>query len=378
MFAPFFTPIIGQDKNIAELLFKEFYTSSRERVMQQLEDSNMPQQANAFSEQIQQASNEAYWCAELGFANELLNTRSDSLSLAAAQIRLIDLALGDNTSFSMPTPTDEKLYLDGIPITTGKQLEVECKDDTFTLKIDKLLTEFKRQGNRIEPISPINKHRYIKNDVIYLNQTARDSALLLESDVDLPNEKFQALREQIFEAMTLIGEVSPEYQKWTHRVLRNINCVDVMTNDRTSTRSTHLRPGSIVLSPTNTFAQAENLVHECTHQYFYLCCLLTKIAKPTQGKAPTFYSPIVDAQRNIKKILLSYHATANIVIFHDLLNDHLDKKEDFVTQRITTMCAIAKDNYHVLTQNAHMLTDQANQMWQVANQHMELLFQKYL
>jgi len=59
---------------------------------------------------------------------------------------------------------------------------------------------------------------------------------------------------------------------------------------------------------------AEMLVHEACHQYFYLVRRLG----PVHDLADTqlYYSPAVDRERRLDRIVMAYHAFANVLCFY--------------------------------------------------------------
>jgi HEXXH motif-containing protein len=59
---------------------------------------------------------------------------------------------------------------------------------------------------------------------------------------------------------------------------------------------------------------AELLVHECSHQHFYLLRRLGSMHD--EADATLYYSPVRDMGRPLLYILLAYHAVANMLLFH--------------------------------------------------------------
>lgn len=61
-------------------------------------------------------------------------------------------------------------------------------------------------------------------------------------------------------------------------------------------------------------AVAEMLVHECAHHYFHLSSRLEPVDDGTDHSL--YFSPVKNTGRPIDKILLAYHAFANVLIFY--------------------------------------------------------------
>jgi HEXXH motif-containing protein len=85
----------------------------------------------------------------------------------------------------------------------------------------------------------------------------------------------------------------------------------------------HIQSGSIakyfgvihVSASPSVPAIAELLVHEASHQYFHLLCLLE--AFDDGSDANLYYSPAVRTDRPLERIGVAYHAFANILLFYD-------------------------------------------------------------
>jgi HEXXH motif-containing protein len=72
--------------------------------------------------------------------------------------------------------------------------------------------------------------------------------------------------------------------------------------------------GVIYATPTAEIIRlAEMLIHESSHQHFHL---LTRLAPLAEEDERLFYSPFARAQRHADRILLAYHAFANVELFY--------------------------------------------------------------
>ena len=119
----------------------------------------------------------------------------------------------------------------------------------------------------------------------------------------------------IAQAMDLLRQQAPLHYSWVARVIRRVVVIE-------SGPQRYLRSGSeaklwgliYVCDDPDPLSIAEILVHEASHQYFYL---LTRLGDPVSGtSARTYYSPFVDAQRRLDRILLAYHAFSNVYLFY--------------------------------------------------------------
>jgi len=119
----------------------------------------------------------------------------------------------------------------------------------------------------------------------------------------------------IGDAASILESAAPEYLGWigdsTHSVIP-IARPSPRGYQSLSDLGLH---GVVFMSfPAEPLKIAELLVHECSHQYFH--CLEIETL-PTNGRDTSMYpSPYVGKDRPLDRILLSYHAFANIVLFY--------------------------------------------------------------
>jgi HEXXH motif-containing protein len=115
-------------------------------------------------------------------------------------------------------------------------------------------------------------------------------------------------------AVALLRRHAPQYLRWVDRVLRGVIPCRALTTAYRSGSDVH-QPGLVQMSfPAGAAAHAEMLVHESAHQYFYL---LTRLGPVDDGSdRELHYSPVRQTRRPIDKILLAYHAFANVLLFY--------------------------------------------------------------
>jgi HEXXH motif-containing protein len=74
-------------------------------------------------------------------------------------------------------------------------------------------------------------------------------------------------------------------------------------------------PGVITASTSfDPLSLAEILVHEASHQYFYLLEQLGPVEDGTDTNL--YFSPVRNTERPLRAILLAYHAFANMLLFY--------------------------------------------------------------
>jgi HEXXH motif-containing protein len=116
-------------------------------------------------------------------------------------------------------------------------------------------------------------------------------------------------------AFDLIARVSQPYAEWVRRGIRLILPLEAQPGAMINGSQGH-RWGEVHMSSRlEPLRHAEMLVHEASHQHYFLAESLGPVG---DGSDPTtYYSPLVREQRPIERILLAYHAVANILLFYD-------------------------------------------------------------
>jgi hypothetical protein len=115
------------------------------------------------------------------------------------------------------------------------------------------------------------------------------------------------------ESIDLIEKFSPAYSLWIRRSTRLIVPLISPSGEMIS-GSNSCRPGEVQISTNvSTIQIAEMLVHEASHQHLYMASRLAPLLDgSTDGE---YYSPVLRRWRPAAKILLAFHAFANVERF---------------------------------------------------------------
>jgi HEXXH motif-containing protein len=134
-------------------------------------------------------------------------------------------------------------------------------------------------------------------------------------------------------AAALLLDCAPGYAEWVDRSISQIVPLRGAAGTINS-GSSQDAPGMTHLSfGGDPMALAEMLVHEGTHQYFYLA---TRLGPIDDGSDPTlYYSPVKRCGRPIHFITLAYHAFANVMLFYRECQDRgFDTPEGYVRRNV--------------------------------------------
>ncbi len=154
-----------------------------------------------------------------------------------------------------------------------------------------------------------------RNRIIFL----RPEALTMAQFQDLPTPVAESIERGIVaaceEAVALLRNHASTYLRWVERILRYI--ILLRHGKEHVSGSAEGGWGLIHTSACcHSLLFAETLVHEASHQYLYLLCRLGRVDDGTD--ANLYYSPIVQAHRPLNRIVLAYHAFANVLLLYRL------------------------------------------------------------
>jgi hypothetical protein len=148
-------------------------------------------------------------------------------------------------------------------------------------------------------------------------------ALTLDDFDDLVATAVETIEPQTVAALQntveLLRHHAPAYLPWVQRTVRNVFLIQPRVKTIVSGSLDHYFGLIHITCYPELAAMAELLVHEASHQYFNLLCLLGPFDDGTD--TTQYYSPAVRKSRPLSRIGIAYHAFANILIFYRLCLD---------------------------------------------------------
>lgn len=115
-------------------------------------------------------------------------------------------------------------------------------------------------------------------------------------------------------AVDLIADHAKVYLPWVLRLMRH---VALLREERSIIRSgtlSRLFGFSHLSFSANPLAIAEMLVHEVSHHHLHLLARIGPLVDPRNREL--YYSPVKRRKRSLERILLAYHAFANVFLFY--------------------------------------------------------------
>jgi HEXXH motif-containing protein len=159
-----------------------------------------------------------------------------------------------------------------------------------------------------------------------------------------------AMIQKFQEAFDAVAVGATEYSRWIEVVLRGILVTRCKRTSGTISGSVQPMPGVIQAAyPAGRMEIAEILVHESAHQYFYL---LERVGPVDDGSDHTrYWSPPMRKVRPLSRILVAYHALANVRLFYESIRaariddgGYVDLYERKLSDTIAQLDAPLRDN----------------------------------
>jgi HEXXH motif-containing protein len=147
-----------------------------------------------------------------------------------------------------------------------------------------------------------------------------------------------AVMETLTSALDLLERHIPHYFEWVMRVIRRVVVLH-SEQDLLRSGSHENQYGTIHISDNlRVLSVAEMFVHEASHQYLELLRKLGPTVDPSHKGL--YYSPVKQCDRPLPKILLAYHAFANVMLYYrelserGLADDYFDNMRDVLADEL--------------------------------------------
>lgn len=304
------------------------------------------------------------WAPELGYAFQLARQEGRLVANALAQLALYNARLGKTQDLQFEPARGSYLIVAGITIGSAGFMELHSDGRIIEVKTENIELKFEKKSGFWDCSShPEAWRRHVPGtNITVTGGNCLDPELVYSLDPPGKSDQFEDAVSEIALAMSLIMERVPRYGPWCERFLRQIHVVG-KNKDISFSRSAPSRPGYVVASaPMPIELQAEMLVHECTHQYYFLLELLTPIPMNRDSKEK-FYSPLAKRERPLERLLVAYHAAANMVLFHTELLRNYREHADVSHERLAVLKPAALELIETISQNERHLTTNANAFW---------------
>ncbi|PYI93703.1 MAG: hypothetical protein DME97_05455 [Verrucomicrobia bacterium] len=318
-FPVFSSPFEGDFLTLAESLACRQFAGTVDQVNQLAKRLNVTEVPVNMEAVTPEALGARSWRPETGFVQMALKAKKDEAeewSWIAGQMALAAFVCGAAPSLDVemvahhPTTVAGHSFEAGNLILKGEGDKLllrsgDGQDHTFTLY----------NGDENPPVWLLEPEQ----DLIPLGSAGRcvraDGQWVEHWNADAPkdvyNGSFESFRRQIIDAADVLERCAPVYYVWVATLLRELVPLRGDTlGGGTSSRSFLFCPGQIHFSTPATLLQTVNMmVHECSHQFFHM--LQWSMAMVKEG-APEVFSVLKNTSRPLDKVLLGFHAFANM------------------------------------------------------------------
>ncbi len=258
----------------------------------------------------------------------------EKLILHTVQLGLAMQAAGMPGRFEADLAAPARLRFDGWGLPAADRVRVHGDGSTVTAELgaDGPTTTFRNvNGDWLldgadDDVEALNRVKIERQEVTFMSPAvfADSSGMTLPYPVACANGDTTAAWKA---SLALIREHGPHFLAAIDRVIRDVVPVQVPDGLMISgSRENHW--GEVFMSAMAKPLQfAEMLIHEASHQYYFLGCMVADVQDGSDTEL--YYSPVKRKKRPLDKILLAYHAFANVILFYRLCQaDGLDTREE--------------------------------------------------
>jgi HEXXH motif-containing protein len=116
------------------------------------------------------------------------------------------------------------------------------------------------------------------------------------------------------DAFALLSEFAPEYLPWIARTIHQLFLLSPKPSKVESGSVEHYLGLVHLTAHGEPLPVAELLLHEATHQYMNVAAKLMPLDDGTDERR--YWSPAVETQRPVAKIIAAFHAFGNVLLFY--------------------------------------------------------------
>ena len=256
-----------------------------------------------------------------GLAGVSVGTSRDETLPTTLEFCLRLSAAGCLGRWQVPVPSRRRIGLGSYQMHVEGFVSVVSSVDALRLRTAGNRYSFRRDGHQLHAegkdrdLSELSTFSIGGRDVVIIDalslaSAATATALPARKDLD-----WDVDRTPWVGAVKLLETHSPSYERWCGRVLRSLILLDSGGRPEMFSASTAQRPGVVESSHhPEAIKNAESLVHEASHQHFFLAEMLGAVDDGSDTKL--YYSPVVQRERPIDRILFAYHAFANVMLLY--------------------------------------------------------------
>ncbi len=278
------------------------------------------------------------WMPELGFVLHL--HREGKIDAASAQLALaLSAAQIDDVTWSYEIGEDAEMLFGGTLFVGGGSMRARISRDVAEIDLfggsAPLSLRFVRTGalwQRMGTESPRICDPYLLASdeiAIYVNgfktgEEMTSQVPLLSHGRAVGPAGIARHAEILSSALATIEQMGPDYVRWVGHAIKMVQMLDCWREEGDpvyTSSSWPSRPGMVSMgfsvAPTlfeHKFRVADSFIHEASHQYLNLLSLAFPLANGNDSSL--YYSVLARRERPIDRVLLAFHAAANMALFY--------------------------------------------------------------
>lgn len=194
-----------------------------------------------------------------------------------------------------------------------------------------------------EPVSVTNCQISLDRHDVFLTSDRERMAEIIPDYIDVQMASALTARDVdlMDNALDLLKEnCGPQYE-WVRSIIRRIGFFSAPYGHLSSSSSPILYGTVGVTAFYDPVPMAEMLVHEASHQHFFIAKRLGKIHDETDHAL--HFSPMAGRSRPLEPILLAFHALGNMALMYAALAERHDRIGKYSEQRLDEILAQAND-----------------------------------
>ena len=237
---------------------------------------------------------------------------------AAAALGVLLAASGRKTSFAVELNKPSTFFFGDRLLPSASWIEVQAKGRAARIRgrhdRQRWCVQLEREGAmwRGRGAKKLLGFTDGKRQIVILTRSALPRDLMgdtFEQSADA-NDAHAAM--MLRRAVRALREHAPGYADWVFRVLRHLALYPRVGSSIRSGTTADDHGLSYVSAFHNPAAMAEMMVHESCHHYLHVVEWLGKLHDGSDTRL--YWSPVVKRERPLDRILLAYHAFANLVL----------------------------------------------------------------
>lgn len=331
-------PFWPDTMQVREIAAEELLRKAANGLAQELQRSQGLGHSNLWKALCQIAETQSFvrpaWAPSVGYAfRALKEVNASSLLLAATNLVLDFIESVEPFSCQLELGSPRRVKVDPLIFSLSTWISIDWHSPTLELRTNDASASLALD-------SPERR-------VVYLHKADSSSVGIFEDLGDIAllrgeyggcfppldektisfGDRDSMIRSEISHARRCLESCAMPYMDWIFSMLRY---AVPMTSPACKYASGSARdaPGVVSISPgSGPVKVAESLVHEGAHQYYFLLSRFTTFTNDTSGRQ--YYSPFVDCERPLDRILLAFHAAANVVSFYSLLEKSTAWKPEY-------------------------------------------------